>query len=65
MQFLQTTFIWFGIGEALRAPKYYQCKDFVQFQESEDFDDSGRVSSRFSLWFGNQAPPKASQDLSV
>ena len=40
MQFLQTTFIWFGIGEALRAPKYYQCKDFVQFQESEDFDDS-------------------------
>ncbi len=54
MQFLQTTFIWFGIGEALRAPKYCQCKDFVQFQESEDFDDSGRIPSRFSLWFGNQ-----------
>ena len=49
MTFWKTTFIWFGIREALRAPKYYQCKDFVQFQESHWIQLERHLSAQFAL----------------
>ena len=49
MTFWKTTFIWFGIREALRAPKYYQCKDFVQFQGSHWIQLGNHVDVHFAL----------------